>query len=117
MGYSNSMVTNGPDAERVLDALGHPTRRQILALLREAPLAVGEIAARLPISRPAVSKHLRQLEAAGLVEYTELGTANIFQIRGAGFAAARTYIERFWDEALVSFQRAVASEEGAQGGS
>lgn len=109
------MVTNDPEAERVLNALGHPTRRQILAILREAPLAVGEIAARLPISRPAVSKHLRQLQAAGLVEYTELGTANIFQLRGAGFAVARTYVERFWDDALANFQRVMEAEEGAQG--
>jgi DNA-binding transcriptional ArsR family regulator len=108
------MVTNEVEAERVLDALGHPTRRQILALLREAPLAVGEIAACLPISRPAVSKHLRQLEAAGLVAYTERGTSNIFQLRSAGFVVARTYVERFWDEALTSFQRAVAAEEGAR---
>jgi DNA-binding transcriptional ArsR family regulator len=108
------MVTNETDAERVLDALGHPTRRQILTLLREAPLAVGAIASRLPISRPAVSKHLRQLEAAGLVAYTEIGTSNIFQLRSAGFAAARTYVERFWDEALDTFQRAVADQEEAQ---
>lgn len=107
------MVTNDPEPERVLDALGHLTRRQILALLREAPLAVGEIAARLPISRPAVSKHLRHLQAAGLVAYTERGTANIFQLRGDGFAVARTYVECFWDDALASFQRVVEAEAGA----
>jgi DNA-binding transcriptional ArsR family regulator len=109
------MVTNETEAERVLDALGHPTRRQILALLVDTPLAVGEIAARMPISRPAVSKHLRLLEAAGLVEYTEVGTSNIFRLRGAGFAVARSYVERFWDDALARFQRAVEAEEGGQG--
>jgi predicted transcriptional regulator len=77
----------------VLDALGHPTRRQILTLLRDTPRAVGEIAAELPVSRPAVSKHLRQLEAAGLVEHSEAGTRNIFQLRRAGFEAARGYVE------------------------
>lgn len=108
------MVTNAHETEQVLDALGHPTRRQILVLLRETPLSVGEIAARLPISRPAVSKHLRQLTAAGLVEYIEVGTRNIFQLRGAGFEIARRYVESFWQEALASFQHAVETEEGTR---
>jgi len=111
MGYSNPMVTNETETDHVLDALGHPTRRQILALLREQPLAVGEIAMQLPISRPAVSKHLRQLEAAGLVEYTSIGTRNIFQLRVAGFATARTYVERFWEDALTRFQHATEAQE------
>lgn len=109
------MVTDEHDSDRVLDALGDPTRRTILALLRASPLAVGEIAAQLPISRPAVSKQLRLLEAAGLVEHTTIGTRNIFQIRAAGFASARSYIEQFWDEALASFQRAAESEEQRHG--
>lgn len=98
----------------MLDALGHPMRRQILALLHESPLPVGAIAARLPISRPAVSKHLRQLEAAGLVEYSELGTRNIFQLRRAGFAVARRYVEAFWDDALAAFRRAAESAGAAE---
>lgn len=106
------MVTKEESADRVLDALGHPTRREILALLQRSPLAVGEIAERLPISRPAVSKHLRQLEAAGLVEFSPSGTRNIFRLRQAGFAAARSYLDSFWDEALASFQRLVSEQMG-----
>jgi DNA-binding transcriptional ArsR family regulator len=110
------MVTEEIEANRVLDALGDQTRRTILGLLRESPLAVGEIAARLPISRPAVSKHLRLLESAGLVAYTSVGTRNIFQLRAVGFAAARSYVESFWDEALASFQRAAEAQEEGQNG-
>lgn len=107
------MVTKVEDADRVLDALGHPTRREILALLQRSPLAVGEIAECLPISRPAVSKHLRQLEAAGLVEFSPSGTRNIFRLRQDGFAAAHSYLAGFWDEALASFQRAVEAQAQA----
>lgn len=97
------MVTNDQNADFVLDALGNQTRRDILTLLKEEPLPVGDIAARLPISRPAVSKHLRVLENAGLVEYTTSGTRNIFRLRASGFQAARAYVEGFWDEALANF--------------
>lgn len=110
------MVTNEADADRVLDALGHPTRREILALLRQSPLAVGEIAERLPISRPAVSKHLRQLQAAGLVEFSPSGTRNIFHLRQAGFAAARSYLDGFWAEALANFQCLVSEQSGEAAG-
>jgi len=96
-------------AGRALDALGHQTRRDILSLLREGPLPVGSIAARLPISRPAVSKHLRILEKAGLVAFTAQGTRNIFYLKPAGFGAARVYLAQFWDEALANFKR-VAEE-------
>jgi DNA-binding transcriptional ArsR family regulator len=99
------MVTE-PGAERVMDALGHQTRREILALLRDAALPVGEIAARMPISRPAVSKHLRILQDAGLVEYTSRSTRNIFRLRYEGFGMARAYVESFWDEALAAFKSA-----------
>jgi DNA-binding transcriptional ArsR family regulator len=116
VGYSNSVVTNQTDADHVLDALGHATRRQILALLRESQLAVGEIAARLPISRPAVSKHLRQLEAAGLVEHMPVGTRNIFKLRSTGFGAAHSYVESFWEEALASFRRAAEAQEKTSDG-
>jgi DNA-binding transcriptional ArsR family regulator len=107
------MDTNTADAEQVLDVLGHPTRRRILMILHTAPRAVGEIAAQLPISRPAVSKHLRQLEAAGLVEFTSIGTRNVFQLRSTGFATARSYLENFWDDALARFQHAAELQERA----
>lgn len=96
------MITNQPRVHRVLDALGNQTRRDILGFLREGPLAVGSIAIRLPISRPAVSKHLRILQEAGLVEYNVDGTRNIFYLRRSGFREARVYLDLFWDEALAS---------------
>jgi len=97
-----------------MDALGHQTRRDILALLKEASMPVGDIAGRLPISRPAVSKHLRILESAGLVEYTSSGTRNIFRLRSNGFDEARAYVESFWDEALASFRRAAEDQAGTE---
>ncbi len=105
------MVTEEKHTRRVMDALGHQTRRDILALLKEAAMPVGDIAVRLPISRPAVSKHLRTLKKAGLVEYTSSGTRNIFRLRSNGFDAARAYVESFWDEALASFQRVAEDQE------
>jgi predicted transcriptional regulator len=108
------MVTDEQQIERVMDALGHRTRRDILALLKDSALPVGDIAGRLPISRPAVSKHLRMLENAGLVEHTSSGTRNIFRLRAAGFGAARTYLESFWDQALANFQRVAESQEKAE---
>jgi DNA-binding transcriptional ArsR family regulator len=107
------MVTDQLLGDRVMDALGHRTRRDILALLKEAPMPVGDIAERLPVSRPAVSKHLRILESAGLVEYTSSGTRNIFRLSRGGFQAARAYLEGFWDEALANFHR-VAEDEAAR---
>jgi DNA-binding transcriptional ArsR family regulator len=104
------MVTIDGQAQEVLDALGHQTRRDILALLKEAALPVGDIAERLPISRPAVSKHLRILEHAGLVEYTASGTRNIFRLRAQGFDAAQAYLASFWDEALNNFERVVDAQ-------
>lgn len=68
-------------------------------------MPVGSIAARLPISRPAVSKHLRILQEAGLVTYNTSGTRNIFYLKLAGFHEARLYLDLFWDEALANFQR------------
>ena len=94
-----------------MDALGHQTRRDILALLKEAPMPVGDIAERLPVSRPAVSKHLRILENAGLVEYRASGTRNIFRLSPGGFEAARAYLEGLWDVALDSFRRAADDEQ------
>ena len=90
-------------ADEVLDALGNPTRRHILALLRDAPRPVGELAAALPISRPAVSRHLRVLADAGLVTHESVGTSHVFSLRRAGFEAARGWLEAFWADALDRF--------------
>jgi DNA-binding transcriptional ArsR family regulator len=87
-----------------LDALGSPVRRAILHELRAQALSVGEIAERLPISRPAVSRHLRMLEDAGLVQNDEIGTRNIYSVRLQGFATVREFIEGFWDTALHRLQ-------------
>jgi DNA-binding transcriptional ArsR family regulator len=107
------MVTKEQNTDRVMDALGHKTRRDILALLRQAPLPVGGIAEQMPISRPAVSKHLRILQDAGLVEYTSVGTRNVFRLSTKGFNAARTYVESFWDQALAGFKSVAEGLEEA----
>jgi DNA-binding transcriptional ArsR family regulator len=87
-----------------LDALGNPVRRAILRELRARPLSVGEIAARLPVSRPAVSRHLRALEEAGLVQAREEGTRNIYSVHMQGFASVREFVDAFWDTALARLQ-------------
>ena len=83
-----------------LDALGNPVRRDILVALRERPLAVNEIAARFNVSRPAISRHLRLLEDAKLVETRADGTRSIYSVRVQGFRAVRDFIDEFWDTAL-----------------
>ena len=87
-----------------LDALGNPLRRAILQELRAGPLSVGEIAAVLPVSRPAVSRHLRVLEDAGLVQTREDGTRNIYSVRVHGFATVREFVDEFWDTALARLE-------------
>ena len=99
------MTEENQPANRILNALGNQTRRDILVLLREGPLPVGAIASHLPISRPAVSKHLRILQEAGLVEYDPSGRRNIFYLKPAGFREAKIYLDLFWDEALANFKR------------
>lgn len=88
----------------VLDVLGNPVRRAILQQLRSGPRAVGDIAADLPVSRPAVSRHLRMLEDAGLVQAREDGTRNIYAIRMQGFADVRAFVDDFWDTALARLE-------------
>lgn len=96
--------------ERALEALGNPTRRRILKILHAGPQPVGAIAESLPVSRPAVSKHLRLLEAAELVTYQKRGSSNVFELDPRGFAAARSWLEPFWDEALERFARLAEAE-------
>ena len=98
--------------EAVMDALGDPTRRQVLEVLRGGPRAVVEIAADLPVSRPAVSQHLRVLKGAGLVSERTEGTRHLYSIDMEGLAALRTYLETYWDGALAAF-KAQAEQEGA----
>lgn len=84
-----------------LDALGSPVRRAILRELRATPLSVGEIAARFPVSRPAISRHLRMLERARLVEARPHGARNVYAVQLRGFASVRAYLDEFWDVALA----------------
>ena len=79
-------------------------RRAILQQLRATPLSVAEIAERLPVSRPAVSRHLSVLQDAGLVEVREEGTRNIYSVRMQGFASVREFVDDFWDTALARLQ-------------
>lgn len=89
--------------ETTLDALGSPVRRHILRILVPGPRAVGEIAAELPVSRPAVSKHLLILQEAALVTHQRKGNRHLFRLNPAGFQAARQWLEPFWDGALARF--------------
>ncbi len=96
-------------------ALADPTRRAILDLLRTRALCVGEMAMALPVSRPAVSQHLRVLSDAGLVTATSRGTRNFYAIDPEGVAALRGYLDAMWSDALAAFAREAerASERGA----
>jgi DNA-binding transcriptional ArsR family regulator len=99
-----------------LSALAHPTRREIFDRLRSGPRAVGELAGGLPISRPAVSQHLRVLKEAGLVRAHPNGTRRLYQVDLAGLDELRGYLEGIWDAALDDFKRTAEEydeEEGA----
>ena len=87
-------------------ALGDPTRRKLFERLADGPRAVGELARRLPVSRPAVSQHLKVLEDAGLVRHVRQGTRRIYEIDRRGIEAMHAYLDRFWDRALAAFKRA-----------
>ena len=88
-----------------LDALGSPVRRDMLRALRAKPLSVGELAERFPVSRPAVSRHLRVLEDAGLVESHAEGTRSVYAVRIQGLGPVRDYLDEFWDSALARLQK------------
>ena len=93
-------------------ALGDPTRRAIFERLVEHPLAVGELARDLPVSRPAVSQHLKVLKDAGLVIDRRVGARNIYRVDPQGVAALRAELDRFWTQALATFKEVV--EEPAE---
>lgn len=100
------MLTN-----RALDALGDPTRRAIFERLTLDALAVGALARQLPISRPAVSQHLKVLQNAGLVAHRQEGTRRIYHADPAGISALREYFDRFWTQALLAFKAAAEKAE------
>jgi DNA-binding transcriptional ArsR family regulator len=89
--------------DAAFSALGDPTRRAIVERLRVGEAAVGEIAACLPVSRPAVSKHLRVLEASRLVTHVRRGTRSLYRIDTAGLQAIRDYLDSFWTDALDAY--------------
>jgi DNA-binding transcriptional ArsR family regulator len=87
----------------VLDALGDRTRRNILERLSSGPVAVGVLADQLPVSRPAVSQHLRVLKGAELVVESVAGTRRLYRINRSGLQVVREYLDRFWETALDNF--------------
>lgn len=94
------------------DALGDPNRREIVRLLGERPRAVGELARELPISRPAVSRHLRLLREAGLVSEQARGTRRIYALREDGAEAVRAYLEELWGDAATRFRLMAENTRG-----
>jgi DNA-binding transcriptional ArsR family regulator len=90
-----------------MSALGDATRRAIFELLAEGPRPVGEIAQQLPVTRPAVSQHLKVLKEAGLVIDRAEGTRRLYQLNPEGVGALRAYFDRFWNRALAAFKEAV----------
>jgi DNA-binding transcriptional ArsR family regulator len=100
-------------SEAVLKAIAEPRRQQILRLVWSQERAAGEIAAQFEISRPAISKHLRVLREAGLVEERRDGTQRLYRARPDRLAAARRMLESFWDEGLAAIKR--GAEDDARG--
>ena len=101
--------------EAVLDALGDRTRRQIVEQLRRGPSSVSELAAGLPVSRPAVSQHLTVLKRSGLVSYEERGTRNIYRLDPSGLRGLRAWLDGFWESAMASYADAVRADRAGDG--
>jgi|ERR671924_1571935 DNA-binding transcriptional ArsR family regulator len=95
--------------EEAMNALGDPTRRAIFERLRAGPRTVGKLAEGLPVSRPAVSQHLRVLKDAGLVADRREGTRRVYRIEPDGVGSLRAYFDSFWDEALAALKEAAES--------
>jgi DNA-binding transcriptional ArsR family regulator len=104
-------VTN---ADRVFAALTDPTRRAVFERLRRGPRPVGELAKGLPVTRPAVSQHLKVLKEAGLVTDRSEGTRRIYYIDPKGLGAMRAWLDQFWESALDAFALAVENEHRAK---
>ena len=95
-----------------MTALGDPTRQAIFDRLSRGPRPVGELAAELPVSRPAVSQHLKVLKDVGLVVDRQAGTRRLYQVDTAGLAVLRTYLDQFWERSLASFASAAQEQKG-----
>lgn len=100
--------------EDALQALADPTRRRVFEHLREGPRAVGEIAARMPVSRPAVSQHLRVLKQAGLVADERAGSRRVYRIDPDGLGELRRWLDGFWEDALTAFKAYIENDEEDQ---
>lgn len=98
-------------SERAFNALGDPTRRTIFEKLHPRPLAVVDIADGLPISRPAVSQHLKVLKEAKLIKLKKDGNKNFYELNREGIIAMRNYLDKFWDDALANFKRLAEKTE------
>jgi DNA-binding transcriptional ArsR family regulator len=92
--------------ESALNALGDPTRRRIFEIVARAPMAVGDIARRVPVSQPAVSQHLRVLREAGLVESDEQGRRRVYRPAPGGLEPLRAYLDRMWGDVLEAYREA-----------
>ena len=99
----------------VLECLSDPTRRRVFERLRSGPQSVGVLARGLPVSRPAVSQHLKALKAAGLVTDRSEGTRRAYHIDPDGLGELRRWIDQFWDDALESFKHEVEQSQSARG--
>ncbi|WP_263351198.1 ArsR/SmtB family transcription factor [Acidicapsa acidisoli] len=93
-----------------LDALGDATRRAIVQHLLRGPVSVGKLAEEFPVSRPAISQHLRVLKQASLVTDQVLGTRRVYQLNPEGFETLRSYFDQFWSIALTAFQQKVEEQ-------
>ena len=91
----------------MIEALAPPTRRAVFERLAQGPASVGEVAQGLPVSRPAVSQHLRILKEARLVSERREGVKRIYAVDPEGLADLRRYFDRFWDQALDNFKRSI----------
>jgi DNA-binding transcriptional ArsR family regulator len=97
--------------QQKFDALSAPTRRAVFERLRAGPMAVGDLAAGLPVTRPAVSQHLKVLKEAGLVAERREGVKRIYRLDTDGIIELRDYFDRFWDDALDAYKRSLEASD------
>jgi DNA-binding transcriptional ArsR family regulator len=104
-------MANGAD---MMTALGDPTRQAIFDRLSDGPRPGGELGAELPVSRPAVSQHLKVLKDVGLVLDRQEGTRRLYQVDTAGLAVLRTYLDQFWERSLAAFEATAREQRGEE---
>ena len=109
---ANERVEGG--GGNALTALADPTRRAIFEHLAVRPMAVVDLASLMPVSRPAVSQHLKVLKLAGLVADDQDGTRRVYRIEPSGLADLRDYLDRFWNQALAAFKARAESTTGGR---